>query len=50
MASRYMTDNPKTILHSAGCGRMNGPLGNASTDMMRKKTSTLHRPANTLER
>lgn len=38
---RYMTERPKTIRQRMGWGRMKGPLGKASTDMMRKKTSTL---------
>ena len=38
---RYMTERPKTMRQRMGWGRMKGPLGKASTDMMRKKTSTL---------
>lgn len=40
-----MTEKPKMIRHTAGCGRTNGPFGNASTDMMRKKKITHFIPA-----
>lgn len=33
------------IRHTAGCGRVNGPLGNASTDIIRKKKITHIIPA-----
>lgn len=35
---------PKTILQTAGCGRVNGPLGKVRTDTMRKKNTTQHIP------
>ena len=45
---RYMTESPKTMRHSRGCGLTKGPLGKAKAEMMRKKTKTPHKPANTL--
>lgn len=35
---------PNTILQTAGCGLVNGPLGNVSTDTIKKKKITQQIP------
>lgn len=45
---RYSTDIPKIIRQTAGCGLVNGPFGNASTDITQKKKITQTIPAQML--
>lgn len=40
--------SPNTIRHTAGCGLVNGPLGNARVDMRRRKKTTAISPAQIL--
>ena len=46
-AIKYSTDNPKTILQTAGCGRVKGPLGKARTDITKNIKMTHLTPAQT---
>ncbi|KAL2715993.1 hypothetical protein V1478_013669 [Vespula squamosa] len=43
-----ITLQPKTILQTTGCGLVNGPFGNVSTDIIRKKKITHNMPAHML--
>lgn len=40
-----MTEKPNIIRQTAGWGLVNGPFGNANTDMIRKKKITHNIPA-----
>lgn len=42
--SRYRTEQPNRMRHTAGWGRVNGPLGNAITETIRKKNTMHIRP------
>lgn len=43
--SMYRTDTPNKMRHTAGCGRVNGPFGKASTEIIKKKNITHNIPA-----